>query len=88
MNCAPYDMIQFFDTYADAGLEIIEVAGEDGEWISVQPFYPDATLIVVLWQKGVHQIAVRLGERVANFDVYKTLLRDGSPIGVDRGGES
>lgn len=84
MNAAPYDMIQFFDG-EDEDLEIIEVAGKDREWLTVpEPFFPDATLLVVLWQKGVHHIAVRCDDRVAEFDVYKVLLRDGSSIGADR----
>lgn len=84
MNAAPYEMLKFFEADDDDELEIVEVAGDDGVWLAVAPFFPDATLTVVLWQKGVKRIAVRLRERVAEFDVYHLILRDGTPVGVDR----
>jgi hypothetical protein len=85
-NSAPYEMLKHFDIGADEEdeLNITEVAGDDGEWITVTPFFPDATLLVVLWQKGVCKIGVRYEDKVSHFDVHNLLLRDGSPIEVEK----
>jgi hypothetical protein len=83
MSGAPYDMLAYFGVDDDS-LNIVEVAGDDREWIAVTPFAPDATLLVVLYQRGVRRVAVRSADRVAEFDLKAVILRDGSPIGVDR----
>lgn len=87
MNAAPFDMLKWFgiDQYDEDELQVVEVAGDDHKWLPLpEPFFPDATLLVVLWKKGVRHIAVKLDERITEFDVKEILVRDGELVGVDR----
>ena len=86
MSAAPFDMAKWFGVdQDDEDLKVIEVAGDDREWLTVpEPFFPDATFLVVLWKKGVRHIAVQLDERVTEFDVKEILVRADELVGVDR----
>jgi hypothetical protein len=85
---APSDMLRYFDTDDEGGLELIEVELADSPdgWINLPPgpHYPDATWLVVLYKRGVRKIAVRHEERVTEFDLKAIILRDGELTGVDR----
>lgn len=82
-NKCPYDMLKFFGFPDEGDLETIQIGNGD-EWVDVEPFTPDATLLVVLYQRGVRTIAVRYEERVVEFKLYDVILRDGPLQGVER----
>ena len=86
-NAAPHDMLRYFGIGAEEEdeLKVIQI-GTDEVWVTCrpEPFFPDATLLVVLYTRGLRRIAVQYEDRVTEFNLKDIILRDGQLTGVDR----
>lgn len=90
MSDAPWDILRYFDAEDDE-LELHEVfvQGEQpdpGGWIEISGDHRrlDATMLVLLWRRGVKRIAVQYEDRTVEFDLYDVLLRDKPLVGSER----
>jgi hypothetical protein len=85
-HSCPHDMLKYFDA-TDEDLSVIEIAVslDETTWFKLEePFMPDATLLVALYQQSVRKIAVKCHDRVVEFTLYDVILRDGELKGTER----
>lgn len=83
MSDAPYDVLAYFGHPDEDELELHEFRVGDTDWLPIaDPALRqlDSTLLVVSYQRGVHHIAVKHGDRVVEFDLGEVIVRDGSPL--------